>query len=386
MPSAVSSPSVIGRFEGPPKMSGIPLQVGPISLRPHLLYRFLYGDGIQSQPGESEKTVIQEVSPGILLGLGNRWTLDYTPRLSFYSSSEFRDTLGHNVILSGNLPYENWMFGLAQIYDASSDPLIETATQTDQEIHSTRLSASYFFNDEMWLELGVNQDFRFAEISTHSLDTNGLTNLLIEPQGSREWSTMDWLNYRFFPGFDSAIGAGFGYVDMESGLNMTYEQVQARARWHAMEKISFSINGGVEFRQFLDSTNNGVVNPIFGASVEYHPFDHTTLSISGNRRVSVSYFTNEIIETTGFQISLDQRLLEILNLNLTYGYGTTRFVTASETSDREDESSSFGARISCPIRQRLTLAVFYNFSENSSSDSDFAFSSSQVGLEARYQY
>src|SRR5580692_5063043 len=40
-------------------------QYGPVQLHPHLDYRLLYGNGIQSAPGDQQKTFIQEVSPGI---------------------------------------------------------------------------------------------------------------------------------------------------------------------------------------------------------------------------------------------------------------------------------------------------------------------------------
>ena len=88
------------------------------------------------------------------------------------------------------------------------------------------------------------------------------------------------------------------------------------------------------------------------------------------------------------QISLNQRLLERLNCNFAYGYNHTRFVSSSSVvvPNRRDETTFFAVRITCPIRQRITLGAFYNRSENSSSQSNFEYSSSQVGLDARYQF
>src|SRR5580693_7582406 len=54
-------------------------QYGPVQLRPHVDYRFLYGNGILSTPSNQQATVIQEISPGILINLGTHWTLNYTP-------------------------------------------------------------------------------------------------------------------------------------------------------------------------------------------------------------------------------------------------------------------------------------------------------------------
>ena len=56
-----------------------PFHWGPVDMRPHFLYRFLYGNGIPAQPGKDTKTVINQVSPGVSLQLGSHWSLDYTP-------------------------------------------------------------------------------------------------------------------------------------------------------------------------------------------------------------------------------------------------------------------------------------------------------------------
>ena len=49
------------------------LSWGPIQLRPHLLYRLSYGNGIQSRPGEQSKTFINEIDPGMLFDIGEHW-------------------------------------------------------------------------------------------------------------------------------------------------------------------------------------------------------------------------------------------------------------------------------------------------------------------------
>ena len=52
------------------------LDWGPIHLHPHLLYRVSYGDGLQARPGEHDQTLINELSPGMLLNIGDHWRLD----------------------------------------------------------------------------------------------------------------------------------------------------------------------------------------------------------------------------------------------------------------------------------------------------------------------
>src|SRR6185312_1384211 len=98
----------------------------------------------------------------------------------------------------------------------------------------------------------------------------------------REWSTLDWINYQFEPRLDIALGAGLNYVNEDSGSDMTSEQLQGRIRWRAMDRISLQLHAGLEDRQFLSGGIPDLVNPVFGASVEYQPQESTSLSLNAD--------------------------------------------------------------------------------------------------------
>ncbi len=349
-----------------------PLRWGPLELRPHFLYRLLYGTGIQASPTQSLKTAVHQVAPGFLLGVGRHWTLDYTPTWTFYSKSQFRDTLDHAVVLTGGTAYENWILGLSQSYVSSTAPLVETGGQTSQETFSTAVNASYRFNQEMLLELAAYQNFVFPENFT----------------SSREWSTLDWLDYQFWPRFNAAIGVGFGYVDVSAGSDMTYERYQARINWRATDKISFQLHGGVEDRQFLGTGGGDLVNPTFGASIQYQPFEATKISLNADRVVASTYFQGQVTETTGFTGNLTQRLLKRFYLSLGGGYQTVRYVASASgiAASREDNYYSLNARLSTSFLKRGTIAALYQFSRNSSNTAGFGYSSNQVGLEVGYRF
>jgi hypothetical protein len=351
---------------------------GPVQLRPHLLYRVSYGNGLQAQPGHSSDSMINEVSPGILLDLGSHWHLDYTPTMRFYSSSGFRDTTDHAVLLNGATSYEGWTFGVSQSYASTSTPQVETGGQTDQETYNTALSASGLLSDKLSLELGVNQNFRFMGQSSAGQNLSD----------SREWSTMDWLNYQFWPKFGMAIGAGGGFVNMQQGSDMTYEQLQGRVNWRAGEKLTFSVSGGAEDRQFVDTSAPDLINPIFGLTVLYQLFETTSFSLNATRAVSSSYFQNQVTESTGFTGGVRQRLLGKLWLDLTGGYNNTTYKATATgiTVDREDDRSFVNVRLSCPFLKRGTASVFYDYSKNSSNQNGFEYSSNQAGLELGYRY
>jgi hypothetical protein len=355
------------------------LRWGPLTLQTHLLYSLSYGNGLQASPGQSSSSLINEIEPGILFQWGSHWTLDYTPTLRFYSGSAFRDTFDNAVTLTGGTTYEDWSFGLSQSYASSSEPLIETAAQTDQQIFSTGLNATRQLGSQTSLELGASQNFRY------------LGNTFAgEQSDTRSWSTMDWLNYQFWPRFGAAIGGGFGYDNLAVGSDMTSEQLQSRITWKVVQKLSFVLSGGAEDRQFLAAGVPDLISPIFSFSAQYSPFEVTTLSLSASRTVSPSYFSDQVSESTSISAGLHQRLLGKLSLDLSGGYGTSTYHASSTAPVAANvsnyDTTSFSARLSIPVLKRGTVAAFYSVNYNSSGAATYNYTTTQVGLELSYRY
>lgn len=355
------------------------LDWGPIHLRPHVLYRVSYGDGLQSRPGEHDNTVINQLSPGMLFDIGNHWHLDYTPTLRFYSSKHFRDETDHSANLTWGTLYQDWALGASQSYVSSSSPLVETASQTDTETYSTAVHATWQMGSKMSLDFAASQIFRF--LGQTSVNGQGLSD-------SRTWSTTEGFNYQFWPRFSAGLGATFTYDDLKVGSDMTSEQLNGRINWVAGQKLTLSLSGGFEDRQFLDSREPDSLTPIFAASIIYHPFEPTTLTLSANRTVTASYFDSQITEITGFTGSLQQRLLGELTLNVTGGFTSTSYQSTifGFTVNRQDDRSTVNVRLSYPFIKRGTASVFYDWSDNSSNVEGFKYQSNQAGLELGYRF
>jgi hypothetical protein len=357
---------------------------GPLQLRPHADYRFLYGTGIEASPSNQQATIIQELSPGILANLGTHWALNYTPTIRLYSNSQFQNTVDHSIVLTGGTRYEDWTLGLSHSSMLTSAPLAETGGQTEQDTHSTSLTASRAFNERISADFGVSQ----------------VINLVSGFQDSYDWSTLDWLNYQFWPRLNVGLGAGGGYVKIDesnadAGLNgqngdQTYEQLQARINWRATDKISFQVSGGLEDRQFMSAGSSDSLDPVYGAAIEYQPFKVTQISLSANRTVSSSdyYVLAQQSETTTFSVNLNQRLLKEFNLGLGASYSTTDFNSSFGplAANRTDNSTSFNVRLSHPFFKRGTWSVFYQYNDNSSTQAGLGYESNQVGFEVSYNF
>jgi len=144
----------------------------------------------------------------------------------------------------------------------------------------------------------------------------------------------------------------------------------------------------------LSGGAGALVTPIFAATIQYQPFDQTMLSVSASRSVSPASFQNQTAENTGITGDLNQRLLGKLYLDLSGGYNKTKYAASATglSTSRNDDVYSFNARLSCHPLKRGTVAMFYSYSNNSSSQSGFTsgsgfgYTSTQVGFEIGYRY
>jgi hypothetical protein len=370
-PVAVQQTSEMDVFATPPPTESQPFQWGAFNLRPHPYYQFLYADGLQSSTNRTVNTRIHNISPGALLEMGRHWTLDYSPVFTVYSNDQFSDTFGQAVTLVGGTVYNDWILGLTQSYTLTDSPSAETASQTRQETFGTALRGSYTINSKMFLDLGLNQNFVSAD----------------QFSSYREWSTMDWLNFQYRPRLNVAFGVGGGYDDNEGSSDATFELIQGRINWRATDKISFQFHGGVEIRQFLTGTND-IVNPIFGATIQYQPFEMTRVSLTGQRVVAATYLQGQVTETTGVTASLNQRLPGRFFLDLSGGYQYVKYLSAEDasTSDRQDNYGFLSVQLGRVFLRRGSFGVVYQLNRDDSSDADYRFTSQQVGFQVGYSY
>jgi hypothetical protein len=365
----VASPTSVGAtiFPGPS-----PFVFGPYSLDPHFLYKFLYSTGLQVRPGLPTTSYIDSFALGLGGDVGSHWTFDYTPTWTVYSNRAFRGSVDHSVNVVGAYSQYNWDVHITQSYESSHDPLIETGEQTYTQTYVTTIDVTHHLNDEISVETTFTQTIRRVD----------------PPPESSEWSDDDWLHYRFSSGLDTSVGAGFGYLQSHPGTDSEYVQPQVQLQYPLGEKVSMSIHGGEEDREFLSKPERRLLTPIYGGSITYLPFQTTSLSLSTSRSVQPSFFANEATTSTNWTLALQQRLLEHFMLSATAGYQQSTYLDEVHALNvnRSDNAQIYGLRLSTTLLRRGTIAVFYNRTQNSSDQTGYTFSSSQYGLELGFRY
>jgi hypothetical protein len=359
---------------------------GPVAVYPHLLYALTYGNGIEAQPGVNSTTLVNTVSPGVLLEMGAHWILDYSAGLAFYSNPVFKDTTSQRVILTGGTTYGNWALNFSQSYVNSTEPLVETGTQLGIEAFATVLDAIYQMNDKMSLQLGLNQNFRSAE------ELNDL----------HEWITADWLNYQFQPQLSAALGVTGGYDEVSLGSDMPFEEALGRVFFLPGSKLRLMLVGGLEERQFIHPGAPSFFGPVFSASALYQVLEGTSVTISANRTVLPSFYGDEINVTTGVAAVVQQQIVGKTHFAITAGYTSEPFTSIVPgpvppgfenlpihndlTLVRTDSRYYASFRLSTLFSPRLTGSIFYLITDNISSQANFSYSGNQVGLDLSYRY
>ncbi len=374
-----------GIYQAPPaEPNSLPpfMHWGELTLRPELVYRFIAGDGIPVSTNRSYSTVIQEFSPGLILGFGPSWDLQYTPTERLYSNHNFVDGLDHYVDLRGNVTNQATTLSLSQKYTHSLSPLLETGAQTETDTYDTELGAVHLLNGEWSLEAGLSQNFRYPA----------------RYQGYRDWSTLDWLAYQVTPRLNLAMGLGVGYTAVIDSVDSIYEQAQGRMNLRLTERLSLGLNGGAQERQLLSNGGGNLFNPIYGASILFAPGHDTVISLGVSQVTTVSYVPGNLTETTSLELSLKQQIFERVSLLLEGGYRQNSYVNELRFAIagggivdfgsvvRKDDTYSISTRLVYSFSTRGTLAFLYRYRMNDSSQQGYAVTSNQVGIELGYHY
>jgi hypothetical protein len=349
-----------------------PFEWGAVSLKPHFLYRFLYGDGIQATPGHSSTTAINSFAPGLLTDLGEHWMVDYTPTWELFSNRVFHDTLDEYANLLGAYNFGTWSFQLNQNYTYTSEPLIETGRQTTQEMFGTSVDITDQITRAVLAETIGSQNLRDG----------------IDIPDTKEWSVLEWIHYRFSEELDVAVGGDAGYVAVGHGINTLYYGPQVQVIANPTQKISVSASVGLDHREFLSEPRSTLDTPTFSGSAQYAPFESTTLGITASRQVAESFFVNQSTKTTQWRAVLKQRLLEHYLLSASVGQFDSDYISnqTGDSSGRSDSNLSYNIRLNWKFLRRGSMGVFYQWGRNSSNVKGFGFETHQVGFELGYRY
>lgn len=351
----------------------------PIAVRPHFDYGIRYGDGILRAPGEPINTSVQSFSPGVLFEGPAHWVLDYTFTRTFYSSPLLADTSDRNAHLSGNFSRNDWKAELTQDYGSNTRSSNDTGQQTYERNVGTQVTLAREIGEHTRLDTAVYRNLRIANPVVPLESWIGSDWI--------QWGSLVSLSYRHSSKTQWTISTRAGYDEIEQQPDMTVLLPQATIDWRPIDNFSFIAEGGIEQRKFkgFDKTLRTFTYTLISS---YRPFKTTTITAGVLQSSSVSYFSDQITESSSSNIGIEQRFLgkfyisaSVSRRKVSYVLPQTGFI-----ENRNDSIDAFYVKVSTVLLKKVPVGLYFNRSRNASNAFGFSNTVHELGGELSYRF
>lgn len=296
----------------------------------------------------------------------------YVANAAFFVDHGSEDALDHDALLAGRWEMAKLTLGLRLHYQTLSGTDIDVGDRVKRKIYSGAITSLYHLSDKVSLELNVyNSTYDYQNQVDYS-----------------EWTLEDWANYQILPKTKISLGTRLGTVDIKTGTTETYEQLVARIAYYASSKLGFSLDGGVEWRQYGDGGGDDLFT-VFNFAATYSPFDGTQISGNAFRRNSASVsLINENITSTGLSARLRQRFLHRFYFTVEGGYQNSEYhsIQTGNTAGRNDDRVYLKPSISFDVTKYLSAETAYQFQRNDSSVESSTFQENIVTFQVNLQF
>lgn len=359
---------------------------GAFELRPYIQGGFLYDDNIRITSENRLEDEVWTLTPGVVLGagqyrqaVGTFLALDYHPDLIFYTHNSKYNSVDHNASLLAQKRWEKLALSVGQGYVDGSGGYTEALNRVERAIYDTTLKGTYLFSDKTSFELIGRQTIADYDESEDAADDLYSYNI---------WEVQPWANYQWTPKVKVGLGAIFGWRDVRSNPNQTYQQPLVRAVYTWSDKTRIYGHAGVEFEQYQGGGDHGPTF-VFSLAGDYRPWEYTTFTLEGYRRNQNSIvFEGQNYTSTGVRVTARQQIGQRLFVSLTGGYEQSDYYSLPGYSsiDRTDDYFYVGPTIDYSLTERWYVGAFYQYRDNASTLDGYDFYNNQVGLRASYRF
>jgi hypothetical protein len=347
--------------------------------------REVYDDNINISSTNRVSDFFTVIEPGIHLGFGdsaggfNYLTFDYIASAYFFAEQTQRNTVEHLIRLAAQHDFGRLVLGLSQDVSILGGTSISSLSNTTGvqantdvgaasrvNIYNTTLNGTYDLTGKLFLSGQASYVISDYETLISSQVASG--NL--------------YINYVYSPKLVIGLGATGGLNSTDgSTSDETFEQMNVRANYIVSGKISLTISGGLEFRQFGGGGDS--ISPVFEIAGSYHPFENTVITIAGSRRtVSSASLAGQDYSETTISLTFSQRLFSRVNFSLGVGYTNSDYLSATTgaSTARNDDYFYIEPSLDVDITRYWSVGVYYLYRQDSSTLALFSFYDNQFGV------
>lgn len=376
------------------------LNLGPVSVRPHLNASANYDDNLTLKDGPELEDFIWRISPGALFGMGefrdkgNYVTLDYTPTAAFYTKYSEYNSLDHLVDFNVGWKMSKLTLGVGQSYEISNGKQIEASAFVEQESYVTKLTSLYEISEKTSAELNGRQML----IDSTERVIKGRDNQL---NTINQWDIEGWGNYKQSEKLTLGAGVIVGWRDIRAydnnpddlvgapkSPNQTFQQIAVRSTYEVSEKVDVGGSVGLYFSQFEDGDSKSPTL-VFDVNGSWQPLERTFLSAEAYRRDFPSYSSaGQNYIATGFRVSARQVFMDKYSASVATGYENSDYSNdgAGAGVDRTDNYFWIRPSLNYEFNERVNAGVFYQFRTKSSDNDAFDYTNNQLGVFSNYRF
>lgn len=381
-PSTLGFPTTVGGY--PASATG---EVGGEARRFKYSFRLTLGALYDSNIFISKTNRVHDyeftITPGVTLGWGdvfgrtrNYLRLDYAPSFQFFANHSSQDNIGQNLLIDGKYTTGKATWRVAESFQVLNGANTDVGNRVTRQITATTLGVNYLLSDKTNIDVSANFAYQgfHRQLNTWTLSGAG------------------YFNYVYSPKLTVGLGVvgGLTTVTGPNNPDQTFEQTNLQVSYQATGKISLNATVGVEFRQF-SGVRSDYVTPVFTLSGVYQPFDGTTVTLAGFRRIQPSSsLVGQNFTSTGFTLSFRQRFYQRLYLTgsgtFENSYYSANVPQAIAVRNSNYLSGTIG--LDYYVREGWTVGAFYlnRQSFGNAAAAPFDFLDHQVGVRSTISF
>ena len=348
------------------------LNMGKWGFHPHFGLSTVNDSNVFIQSTNQESGFITTVAVGATLLVGNAesplsLTVDYTVAAVLFLEQSSLNTINQNASLGLRWTLPKLTLTLRGAVSAGTGTSVDIGNRVTLDGFTFGLGASY-------------------ELTAKTFLTADLTENLSSYAGGIG-SSVTWLNgyfnYQFRPKLTIGLGGGIGYTSVQDAGDQISEQISLRANYAATAKLSINGNLGVQRIEYSGGMHSSPI-PVFGLGATWNAREGTQISLNASRSVTNSAgLAGQNFVTTGANLNVSQRFTDRCNLTLDAGIQNLEYQAVQQNVSASRVDNYFYLRPGFSVRftSHCSVSIYYEYSQDDSTDSAYGFQRDRLGLQ-----
>lgn len=341
-----------------------------------LVTSLAYDDNIFQSADDKTSSLVAQVEPSIGWTAGERdkaWIrLAYEGAAILFLSSTEDSRIDSRVLVEGEIKGKSVALAYSARWARLGSPSADIGGTSDRHEWGARAGVTYSPKGKLAYEI-------FAERTVVEQ---------IEPSFFDFYQSSGGIaaQYRYSSKIQVELGYRFGNVDVDGAGTQTFQRVGVQALWRPRSKVSVSLEGGVEYRNY--EVGSGI-EPFLAARVDWTPRAKTALYLEAYRREEASAaLEGENFNITGIRAGINQRLINGWSAGFEVGRETANYfgIAGLPESGRNDTLMFVRPSLRYAFGEESELVFLYQWSQNDSSDPEFGYDNHQLGVSMSYRF